>query len=133
TGARLKLDDLFQAQSIVREITDQLDVGYFGFSWMRTHGPLYEAIQMSKNMIGILLFLVIAIAAFNLVSTLIMVVVDKQGDIAILRTMGASTGEIMSVFMLHGGLIGVLGAGIGSLLGIFLSLVVTPAVALLET
>lgn len=133
TGVRLKLDNLFQAQSIVHEITNHLDAGYFGFSWMRTHGPLYEAIQMSKNLIGILLFLVIAIAAFNLVSTLIMVVVDKQGDIAILRTMGATTREIMSVFVLHGGLIGILGTSIGSLLGIFLSLVITPLVHALES
>jgi lipoprotein-releasing system permease protein len=107
-------------------------VGYFGTSWMRMHGPLYEAIQMSKHMIGLLLILVIAIAAFNLVTTLIMVVVDKQGDIAILRTMGASTKEVMGIFVLHGGLIGLLGTVIGSLLGIILSLVVTPAVALLE-
>ena len=133
TGIRVKLQDLFQAQAVVHEITNQLDTGYFGSSWMRMHGPLYEAIQMSKHMIGLLLILVIAIAAFNLVTTLIMVVVDKQGDIAILRTMGASTKEIMGIFVLHGGLIGLLGTAIGSLLGIVLSLVVTPAVSLLES
>jgi lipoprotein-releasing system permease protein len=132
TGVRLKLDDLFQAQSILHEVVDELPMGYYGFSWMRTHGPLYEAIQMSKNMIGILLFLIISIAAFNLVSTLIMVVVDKQGDIAILRTMGASTKEIMSIFVLHGGLIGVIGTTIGSIIGIGLSLVVTPLVEWIE-
>lgn len=133
TGIRVKLQDLFQAQTVVHEITNQLDAGYFGTSWMRMHGPLYEAIQMSKHMIGLLLILVIAIAAFNLVTTLIMVVVDKQGDIAILRTMGASTKEIMAIFVLHGGLIGLLGTAIGSVVGILLSLVVTPAVALLES
>ena len=133
TGVRVKLLDLFQAQTVVHEITNQLDAGYFGSSWMRMHGPLYEAIQMSKNMIGLLLILVIAIAAFNLVTTLIMVVVDKQGDIAILRTMGASTREIMSIFMLHGGLIGLLGTVIGSFVGILLSLIVTPAVKMLES
>ncbi len=132
TGIRLKLDDLFQAQAILHQVVDQLPAGYYGFSWMRTHGPLYEAIQMSKSMIGILLFLIIAIAAFNLVSTLIMVVVDKQGDIAILRTMGASTKEIMSIFVLHGGLIGVIGTSLGSIIGIGLSLVITPLVEIIE-
>jgi lipoprotein-releasing system permease protein len=132
TGIRLKLDDLFQAQAILHQVVDQLPTGYYGFSWMRTHGPLYEAIQMSKSMIGILLFLIIAIAAFNLVSTLIMVVVDKQGDIAILRTMGASTKEIMSIFVLHGGLIGVIGTSLGSIIGIGLSLVITPLVEIIE-
>jgi lipoprotein-releasing system permease protein len=76
--------------------------------------------------------LIIAIAAFNLVSTLIMVVVDKQGDIAILRTMGASTGEIMGIFMIQGGLIGVIGAGLGLLIGGLLSVVVTPVVQWIE-
>jgi lipoprotein-releasing system permease protein len=132
TGIRLKLDDLFQAQAILHQVVDQLPTGYYGFSWMRTHGPLYEAIQMSKSMIGILLFLIIAIAAFNLVSKLIMVVVDKQGDIAILRTMGASTKEIMSIFVLHGGLIGVIGTSLGSIIGIGLSLVITPLVEIIE-
>jgi lipoprotein-releasing system permease protein len=132
TGIRLKLDDLFQAQAILHQVVDQLPTGYYGFSWMRTHGALYEAIQMSKNMIGILLFLIIAIAAFNLVSTLIMVVVDKQGDIAILRTMGSSTKEIMSIFVLHGGLIGVVGTTLGSIIGVGLSLVVTPLVEWIE-
>lgn len=132
TGIRLKLNDIFQAQTTLHEITDELAQGYYGFSWMRTYGPLYEAIQMSKGMIGMLLFLIIAIAAFNLVSTLIMVVVDKQGDIAILRTMGASTREIMSIFILHGGLIGLIGTSIGSLIGIGLSFVITPLVSFLE-
>lgn len=132
TGIRLKLDDLFQAQAILHQVVDQLPTGFYGFSWMRTHGPLYEAIQMSKSMIGILLFLIIAIAAFNLVSTLIMVVVDKQGDIAILRTMGANTKEIMSIFVLHGGLIGVIGTSLGSIIGIGLSLVITPLVEIIE-
>jgi len=132
TGIRLKIDDLFQAQSIVLQVTDALSNGYYGSSWMRTHGPLFEAIQMSKSMIGILLFLIIAIAAFNLVSTLIMVVVDKQGDIAILRTMGASTSEIMSIFVLHGGLIGLIGTSIGCVIGVALSQVITWSVQIVE-
>ena len=132
SGVRLKVADLFAAPEIVYELVGQLPAGYYGSSWMRTHGNIYQAIQMSKNLVGLLLFLIIAIAAFNLVSTLIMVVVDKQGDIAILRTMGASSGEIMGIFMIQGGLIGVIGAALGLALGAGLSAVVTPVVQWLE-
>jgi len=132
TGIRLKVTDLFAAPDIVREITDDLPAGFYGSSWMRTHGNIYQAIQMSKSMVGMLLFLIIAIAAFNLVSTLIMVVVDKQGDIAILRTMGASTAEIMGIFMVQGGLIGLIGTFLGTLLGVLLASVVTPVIKQIE-
>ena len=132
TGVRLKVDDLFAAPDIVRDIMQTLPPEYYGSSWMRTHGGVYQSIQMSKNMVGMLLFLIIAIAAFNLVSTLIMVVVDKQGDIAILRTMGASTAEIMGVFMVQGGLIGLIGTSIGLALGVLLSYFVTPLVQFIE-
>jgi lipoprotein-releasing system permease protein len=109
-----------------------LPVDYYGSSWMRTHGNIYQSIQMSKSMVSMLLFLIIAIAAFNLVSTLIMVVVDKQGDIAILRTMGASTAEIMAIFMVQGGLIGLIGTSIGLVLGVTLAYFVTPMVRGIE-
>ena len=132
TGIRIKVDDLFAAPQVVREVTDLLAVGFYGSSWMRTHGNIYQAIQMSKSMVGMLLFLIIAIAAFNLVSTLIMVVVDKQGDIAILRTMGSSSLDIMAIFMVQGGLIGLTGTFWGLLLGVILSLVVTPLVEAIE-
>jgi lipoprotein-releasing system permease protein len=132
TGVRLKVDDLFAASQIVRDIMQNLPPDYYGSSWMRTHGGVYQSIQMSKNMVGMLLFLIIAIAAFNLVSTLIMVVVDKQGDIAILRTMGASTAEIMGVFMVQGGLIGLIGTSIGLVIGLVLSYFVTRIVQGIE-
>lgn len=132
SGIRLKVDDLFAAPQIVREIMQDLPADYYGVSWMRTHGGVYQSIQMSKNMVGMLLFLIIAIAAFNLVSTLIMVVVDKQGDIAILRTMGASTLEIMAIFMVQGGMIGLIGTSLGLVLGLLLSYCVTPFVQLIE-
>ncbi|MDO8344713.1 MAG: lipoprotein-releasing ABC transporter permease subunit [Cellvibrio sp.] len=132
TGVRLKVDDLFAAPDIVHEIMQTLPADYYGSSWMRTHGGVYQSIQMSKNMVNMLLFLIIAIAAFNLVSTLIMVVVDKQGDIAILRTMGASTAEIMAIFMVQGGLIGLIGTSIGLVLGVTLSYFVTPLVQWIE-
>lgn len=132
TGIRLKVDDLFEAPRIVRELMQDLPEDYYGVSWMRTHGGVYQSIQMSKNMVSMLLFLIIAIAAFNLVSTLIMVVVDKQGDIAILRTMGASTYDIMAIFMVQGGLIGLIGTSVGLILGVLLSHWVTPTVQWIE-
>lgn len=132
TGVRLKVQDLFAAPQVVFDWVSELPQGYYGSHWMRTHGNIYQAIQMSKNLVGMLLFLIIAIAAFNLISTLIMVVVDKQGDIAILRTMGASSGDIMAIFMLQGGLIGGIGAGLGLLLGWLLSYIASPFVQWLE-
>ena len=132
SGIRLKVNDLFAAQSIVIDAVNQLPVGYFGSDWTRTHGTIYDAIHMSKNLVGLLLLLIIGIAAFNLVSTLIMVVVDKQGDIAILRTLGASSKEIIGIFMVQGGLIGFIGTSIGAILGVFFSFVVTDVIAGIE-
>lgn len=131
-GMRLQVTDLFDAPRVAYELVRDLPYGYYGSDWTRSHGNLFQAIQMSKGLVGLLLFLIIAIAAFNVVSTLIMVVVDKQGDIAILRTLGASTGTIMKVFMVQGSLIGVIGTVSGILLGVVLSQVVTDAVAWIE-
>lgn len=132
TGIRLQVKDLFEAPGVARSIVDGLPFGFYSSDWTRTHGNLYQAIHMSKNLVGLLLFLIIAIAAFNLVSTLIMVVVDKHGDIAILRTLGASSREIVGIFMVQGGLIGLIGTGIGTLLGILMALGVTDFVQWLE-
>lgn len=131
-GMRLQVADLFEAPRIAYELVRDLPYGYYGSDWTRSHGNLFQAIQMSKKLVGLLLFLIIAIAAFNVVSTLIMVVVDKQGDIAILRTLGASTKSIMGIFMVQGSLIGVIGTVIGLLIGVGLSAVVTDLVVALE-
>ena len=132
SGIRLQVNDLFAAQEIVMAAINPLPAGYFGSDWTRTYGNVYQAIHMSKQLVGMLLFLIIAIAAFNLVSTLIMVVVDKQGDIAILRTLGATSGEIIGIFMVQGGLIGLMGTAIGGVLGVLLSLMVTDIVSGIE-
>jgi len=113
----------------VMSAINELPAGFYGSDWTRTHGTVYEAIQMSKSLVSLLLFLIIGIAAFNLVSTLIMVVVDKQGDIAILRTLGASSKEIIGIFMVQGGLIGLIGTSIGAVLGVLLSYVITDLIA----
>ena len=132
-GLRLQVEELFLAPQTAYEIVRDLPYGYYGSDWTRSHGNLFHAIQMSKNLVALLLFLVIAIAAFNVVSTLVMVVVDKRGDIAILRTLGASSGTIMRVFMVQGAVIGVIGTAIGLMLGVGLSLVVTDLVIWIES
>lgn len=132
TGMRLKLDNLFDAHDILWQVIMDLGRGYYGNSWLSTHGNLYHAIHMSKRLVGLLMSLIVGIAAFNVVSTLIMVVVEKQGAIAILRTLGASTREIMAVFIVQGTVIGIVGALLGALLGIGLSAVVGDFVRILE-
>jgi len=132
SGVRLQVNDLFEASTIVMSAINELPAGYYGSDWTRTHGTIYEAIQMSKSLVSLLLFLIIGIAAFNLVSTLIMVVVDKQGDIAILRTLGASSEEIIGIFMVQGGLIGLIGTSIGAVLGVLLSYIITDLISGLE-
>ncbi|MGQ9425190.1 lipoprotein-releasing ABC transporter permease subunit [Gilvimarinus sp. F26214L] len=132
TGIKLKVEDLFRVESIVYPIVRSLPYGYTSTTWVRSKGNLYQAIQMSKNLVGLLLFLIIGIAAFNLVSTLVMVTVDKQSDIAILRTLGASTQRIMAVFMVQGSVIGLVGTGLGLVLGLLLAFAVQDLVQWVE-
>lgn len=131
-GLRLKTEDLFQAPRIAWNLTFDLDASITSSDWTRTHGNLFQAIQMEKTMIGLLLLIIVAVAAFNIVSTLVMVVTDKQGDIAILRTLGMSPGSIMRVFMVQGSVIGVVGILLGTSLGIILALTVTDIIAGIE-
>ncbi|WP_455925801.1 lipoprotein-releasing ABC transporter permease subunit [Pseudomonas putida] len=132
-GVRLKFADLFQAPRVAWEISQNLgDQDYYARDWTRTHGNLYQAIGMEKSMIGLLLLLIVAVAAFNIISTLVMVVNDKRGDIAILRTLGSTPGQIMRIFMVQGTVIGVIGTLVGALLGMLAALNVSAAIALLE-
>jgi lipoprotein-releasing system permease protein len=132
SGIKLKVDDLFSVEAIIYPIVRSLPYGYTSTTWIRSKGNLYQAIQMSKNLVGLLLFLIIGIAAFNLVSTLVMVTVDKQSDIAILRTLGASTQRIMGVFMVQGSVIGLIGTSLGLVLGLVLALSVQDVVGWIE-
>lgn len=117
SGLRLKLDDLSQAPKLRWQLSQSRGYDYFVTDWTQTQGNLYHAVQMSKKLVSIVLLLIIAIAAFNVVSTLVMVVVEKEGSIAILRTMGASGSEILSIFIYQGAFIGLVGTGLGILLG----------------
>ncbi|ROM91012.1 lipoprotein-releasing ABC transporter permease subunit [Pseudomonas brassicacearum] len=132
-GLRLKFDDLFQAPRTAWNIAQNLDGDhYYARDWTRTHGNLYQAIRMEKAMIGLLLLLIVAVAAFNIISTLVMVVNDKKGDIAILRTLGSTPGQIMAIFMVQGTVIGVVGTAIGAVVGMFAALNVSAAISVLE-
>jgi len=132
-GLRLKMENLLDAPRVSREIAYNLDAGFYSIDWTRTHGNLFQAIQMEKTMIGLLLMVIVAVAAFNIISTLVMVVTDKKSDIAILRTMGATPKAIMSIFIVQGAYIGVVGTFIGTTLGILLSLNVSEIIQAIES
>lgn len=132
SGIRLSLVNIFNAPYVVYSNIRVLGNGYSGNSWINTHGNLHHAIKMSKNLVGILMSLIVAIAAFNVVATLILVVVDKQGDIAILRTLGLTTYQVMGVFIVQGSAIGALGTLLGIAFGCGLSLVAQDIVSFIE-
>ncbi|MGB0446882.1 MAG: lipoprotein-releasing ABC transporter permease subunit [Pseudomonadales bacterium] len=131
-GLRLQLDDLFTAPAVVTSVADSLNGDYWTSDWTRTHGNLFQAIQMERRMLALLLTLIVAVAAFNIVSTLVMLVVDKQADIAILRTLGATPRDIMGIFIVQGLVIGVFGILVGVLLGLLVAVNITELVAWLE-
>ena len=131
SGVRLKLKDLYRAPEVARSLARRITVEAYVSDWTQQNATYFRAIQIEKRMLFIILTLIIAVAAFNLVSMLVMVVTDKHPDIAILRTLGASPGEIMRVFIVQGAIIGVFGTLIGVLGGVLLSLnidTVVPAV-----
>jgi lipoprotein-releasing system permease protein len=131
-GVRLKLKNLFDAAPVSQVIAQKLGMGYYAEDWTRTQGNLFQAIKMEKTMIGLLLMMIVAVAAFNIVSTLVMVVTDKKADIAILRTMGASPQAIMGIFIVQGAYIGVLGNLFGTVLGVLAALNVSDFFTWLE-
>lgn len=122
TGIRLKLDDMFRAWNVARDLADELGQAYRVQDWMQGHANFFKAVSMEKKVMFIILSLIVAVAAFNLVSTLVMLVTDKQSDIAILRTLGATPRSIMGVFMVQGLLVGAIGIAIGVLCGVLLAL-----------
>ena len=133
TGVRLKLHDLFRAPRVSRELADQLEGIYYVSDWTRQHANFFRAVRTEKMVMFIILSLIVGVAAFNIVSTLVMAVQDKQADIAILRTLGASPRSVLAIFMVQGSLIGVVGTVLGVILGVLLALNVETLVPLLET
>jgi lipoprotein-releasing system permease protein len=122
SGIRLRLDDMFLAYSVARDLSGQLGQAYRVSDWMQGHSNFFKAIAMEKKVMFLILSLIVAVAAFNLVSTLVMLVTDKQADIAILRTLGQTPRSIMGVFMVQGILVGTLGIVLGVGFGVMLSL-----------
>ncbi len=118
SGLRLRLDDLFAARSVARDLTAKLGRDFYATDWTRSHANFFRAVEIEKRVMFIILTLIVAVAAFNIVSTLVMLVTDKQADIAILRTLGASPGSIVQIFMVQGALIGVIGTAAGVVLGV---------------
>jgi lipoprotein-releasing system permease protein len=131
-GIQIKLDDLFRAPWVVRELAYSLPVTIVYSDWTRSQGNLFDAIKMEQRIIGLLLFIIVAVAGFNIVSSLIMLVTEKQGDIAILRTMGATQRQIMAIFMVQGSTIGVVGVVLGSILGVIGALTIADIMAFIE-
>ena len=131
-GVRLKVKDLYAAPQVSAAIVGELGDQYRADDWTHTQGSLFSAMKMEKTMIGLLLMMIIAVAAFNIIATLIMVVNDKGADIAILRTIGATPAQIMGTFMVQGSLIGVVGTLIGGVLGVIAALNVSQIVGWLE-
>ncbi|MEM9057075.1 MAG: lipoprotein-releasing ABC transporter permease subunit [Pseudomonadota bacterium] len=132
SGVRLRLADMFAAPRVVREVAVDLGGGFYLDDWTRSHANFFRSIQITKSVMFVILLLVVGVAAFNIVSTLVMVVKDKQGDIAILRTIGATPRSIMSIFIVQGTVIGVVGTVIGVALGVLLALNIEAIVGALE-
>jgi lipoprotein-releasing system permease protein len=134
SGVRLKLDDLFDAPLIAAKLTAQLSQSgnYFITDWTQQHANFFRAVQMEKRVMFIILTLIVAVAAFNIVSTLVMAVTDKRADIAIMRTFGASPRSIMIIFMIQGALIGVIGTLIGAFFGILIALNIDTIIPFIE-
>jgi lipoprotein-releasing system permease protein len=132
TGLRYALQDPYAAPRLVRQLAVDLGGGFYVSDWTRRHANFFRSIQVTRSIMFVVLLLVVAVAAFNIVSTLVMVVKEKQGDIAILRTLGSSPGEILGIFMTQGTAIGVIGTAAGLVLGIALALNLTDIVHGLE-
>ena len=133
SGVRLKLKDLFQSRAVARDLTNMISRDLYISDWTMQNANLLRAIEIEKRMMFLIIFLIIAVAAFNIVSSLVMAVKDKQADIAILRTLGASPGSITKIFLVQGVMVGVLGTVLGVVSGVILALNVDTVVLFIET
>jgi lipoprotein-releasing system permease protein len=132
SGLRLKLDDVFYAQKVARDLGPNLPGRYMITDWTQAHSNFFKAIQTEKRVMFIILLLIVAVAAFNIVSTLVMVVTDKKADIAILRTQGMTPMSVMGIFIVLGTIIGLFGTLLGGIGGVLLALNVETVVPAIE-
>jgi lipoprotein-releasing system permease protein len=131
-GIRLKLENMDESWRVAREISSELPGEYFVRDWTQERGNLFQAVRTEKTVMWVILSLIIAVAAFNIISMLVMVVTDKQSDIAILKTMGARPGTVLRIFVIQGSLIGVIGTVLGVIGGILLAQNISSVVPFLE-
>ena len=132
SGVRLKLTDLLESREVARELYQSLGGDLAISDWTRSHANFFRAVEIEKRMMFIILTLIVTVAAFNVISTLVMVVTEKQSDIAILRTLGATPRSVMKIFVVQGAVIGVLGTILGVVGGILLALNIDVVVPFLE-
>jgi lipoprotein-releasing system permease protein len=132
SGVRLKLADMFQAPRIAREIAREMTQDAMVSDWSRLNAGWFRAVEIEKRMMFIILSLIVAVAAFNIVSTLVMVVTEKRADIAILRTLGSTPSSIMAIFVIQGALIGIFGTLLGVGGGVLLAANVDVVVPFIE-
>lgn len=132
SGVRLRVADMFAAPRIARELARGFDQDVFVSDWSRLNAGWFRAVEIEKRMMFIILSLIVAVAAFNIVSTLVMAVTEKRSDIAILRTLGATPSSVMAIFIVQGALIGVLGTLVGVVGGVALAANVDVVVPFIE-
>lgn len=121
-GLRVKVNDIYLASQIIQPLKEALGSDFTAKDWSQTQGGLFQAIQLEKRMVMLLLMIIIAVAALNIITSLVLMVSDKRSDIAVLRTLGMTTGQIMSVFVIQGSTIGFVGIIIGSVVGCLLAI-----------
>lgn len=132
SGLHVKLQSIYQAPTVSTFLQAQMPRGFVVTNWTEQYGPFFNAIAMEKTMMFVILLLIVAVAVFNLVATLVMVVNEKRADIAILRTLGASPRTIMSVFIIQGAIVGIIGTCLGLIGGIILALNATRIVNFIQ-
>ena len=132
-GLQLKFTDIYEAGAITSRLRQSLEDEYRWRDWSQTQGSLFQAVKMEKVVIGVLLSIIIAVAAFNIVSSLVLMVADKRSDIAVLRTLGLNARQIMGIFIVQGCGVGVIGTAVGVVSGILLALYISPIVAFFES
>lgn len=132
TGVRLRLTDLFKSPAVTYELSRTINVDGYLADWTQSHANFFRAVQIEKRVMFIILTVIILVAAINIISTLVMVVKDKQSDIAIMRTLGAAPGSIMKIFIVQGTLVGFVGTALGVLFGVLIGLNIDVIVPFLE-
>ncbi len=132
SGLRLKLDDVYQARQVGAELQNELGYGFLVDNWTRQHENFFRALEIERRVMFITLFLIVAVAAFNIVSTLVMVVTDKRADIAILRTIGMSPRQIMGIFFVQGATSGFIGTMVGAVAGVLTALNIGTIIQFIE-